>query len=63
MPVGGATGVQYTRRSTDWKVQRRELDSIWEREVDFGQVLTYHAIRNDAVDSLAIILRTRGLSI
>ncbi|HQX52995.1 MAG TPA: hypothetical protein PLR25_23950, partial [Planctomycetaceae bacterium] len=36
--VGGATGVQYTRRSADGKVQRRELASIRDREVDFGQV-------------------------
>jgi len=39
-PVGGATGVQYTRRSADGKAQRRELASIRDREVDFGQVLT-----------------------
>ncbi|HQX49524.1 MAG TPA: hypothetical protein PLY87_22185 [Planctomycetaceae bacterium] len=36
-PVGGATGVQYTRRSADGKVQRRELASIQDQEVDFGQ--------------------------
>jgi|GEM_PF-3184283 len=39
-PVGGATGVQCTRRSADGKVQRRELASIRDREFDLGQVLT-----------------------
>ena len=28
LPVGGATGVRYTRRSADGKAQRRELTSI-----------------------------------
>jgi len=38
-PVGGATDVQYTRRSADGKVLRRVLTGIRDREVDFGQVL------------------------
>ncbi|HQX50098.1 MAG TPA: hypothetical protein PLY87_07345 [Planctomycetaceae bacterium] len=38
-PVGGATGVQYTRRSLDGMAQRRELASIRDREVDYEQAL------------------------
>ena len=38
-PVGGATGVQYTRRSADGKILHRELTGIRDREVNFGLFL------------------------
>ncbi|HQZ69019.1 MAG TPA: hypothetical protein PLY87_28225 [Planctomycetaceae bacterium] len=38
--------MQYTRCSADGKAQRRELASIREREVDFGQVPSKMESRN-----------------
>jgi len=55
-PVGGATGVQYTRRSADGKAQRRERASIWDREVDLGPVLSFQLV-GIPQSQLAIVFR------